>query len=279
MAELTTYGMQEVLTFPFKDPKWKSKLVVGMLLTLAGVFVPVIPFLFITGYAYQILHRLIVDRGDLYLPEWDDWGKYIKDGFRLFAVSFVYMLPALLAALIGVIAYFGMFVAMIAAEESGNDPASVLPMFIAMGALFLSMALSMLFTLAAAVFLPPATAHAVACDSFAAAFDFNGWWKVFRANIGGFFLAIILVMGLMGFVYFLSYIFYMTIVLMCLMFILPAVLSFYILLTGCPLIALAYREGVDRLAGKRAALTPVEPVESKPDTPSKPRARRTRVRE
>jgi len=296
MTELTTYGIQQILTYPFKDPRWKSKLGLGMLLTLAGMFVPVIPSLIVIGYGYQILHRLVVERGDLYLPEWDDWGKYFKDGWRLFAVSFVYMLPAVVVGMIGVAAYAGMFVAMIAAGDT-NDPAVMAPMFIAMAILFISMALSMLLIMAAALLLPPATAHAVAHGSFSAAFDFTGWWKILKANFGGFFLAIVIISGVMGIIYFVSYIFYTTIVLMCMMFILPLVFSFYMMLVGYPLYGLAYREGVDKLtaiddtpvnngtaAGTRAsAEVPSQPVKEAPETPakapSKPRAKRPRARE
>lgn len=297
MAELTTYSMQDVLSYPFKDPRWKSKLGLGVLLTVAGMFVPVIPSLFVIGYGYQILHRLVVERGDLYLPEWDDWGKYFKDGWRLFAMWFVYMLPSLVTSLIGVVAYIAMFVTMIAAEGSGNDEAAMIPMFITMAVLFLSMALSMLLAMAASLIVPPATAHTVARDSFSAGFDFTGWWKVFKANLGGFFLALVIVMGLLGIVYMLSYIFYMTIVLMCMLFIFPMLVGFYIMLVGCAMTGLAYREGIDRLAaaddssvnygtaaGTRAsAEVPSQPVEEVPEikteAPSKPRARRPRARE
>jgi len=289
MAELTTYSMQYVLSYPFKDPRWKSKLGLGVLLTLAGMFVPVIPYLFIIGYGYQILHRLIVERGDLYLPEWDDWGKYLKDGWRLFAVWFVYTLPALLISLVGVLAYIGMFAAMIKAEASGNDEAAIIPMFITMAALFLSIALSMLLAMAAALVIAPASAHTVAEASFSAGFDFTGWWKVFKANLGGFFLALVIVMGLMGIVYLLSYIFYMTIVLMCMLFILPILVSFYIMLVGCAMTGLAYREGTDRLAaiddtpvenetaaGTRAsAEVPSQPLEEAEKAP-KPKTRRSK---
>lgn len=297
MTELSTYSMQQILTFPFKDPRWKSKLGLGVLLTVAGMFVPVIPSLFVIGYGYQILQRLVVDRGDLYLPEWDDWGKYFKDGWRLFAVWFVYSLPSLLISLIGVIAYFGMFIAMIVAEESGNDEAAMIPMFITMAVLFLSMSLSLLLAMAAALLIPPASAHTVAEASFSAGFDFSGWWKIFKANLGGFFLALVIVMGLMGIVYMFSYIFYMTIVLMCMLFIFPMLVSFYILLVGCAMTGLTYREGIDKLAiaddtpvenetaaGTRAsAEVPSQPVDEVPETPakapSKPRAKRPRARE
>ena len=186
--------------------------------------------------------------------------------------------------------------AMIAAGDT-NDPAVMAPMFIAMAILFISMALSMLLIMAAALLLPPATAHAVAHGSFSAAFDFTGWWKILKANFGGFFLAIVIISGVMGIIYFVSYIFYTTIVLMCMMFILPLVFSFYMMLVGYPLYGLAYREGVDKLtaiddtpvnngtaAGTRAsAEVPSQPVKEAPETPakapSKPRAKRPRARE
>ena len=231
-----------------------------MALTIACMFVPIIPSLFVTGYGYQIMHRLIVEHGDLYLPEWDDWNKLFKDGWRLFCVSFVYTLPASISMIIGMGLYFGAFIVMAMAGDLSNDPAASMMIFGAMGIFFLSIALTMILIIAAWCFLPVAMGHTVARDSFSAAFDFDGWWKVLKANLGGFFLAIVVLTGLLGVVYMIAQIFYMTIVLMCMMFIIPLAFGFYMMLVGFALIGLAYREGVEKLTPAPVVVVEKAPV-------------------
>jgi hypothetical protein len=276
MAELSTYGMQQILTYPFKDPKWVTKLILGMVISMAGMFVPVIPQLFVMGYGYEIMHRLIVERGDLYLPEWYDWGKYLKNGWRLFAVSFVYMLPASLIGVVGFGIYIASTFGMVFASHSSKDPGASMVMMGGMAVFFLTMAITMGLMMILMVVLPPATAHAVAHDSFSAAFDFSGWWKIFKANIGGFVVAAIVYMGIAGVMGFLMQIFYMTIVLICLMFIVPMALGFYMMLVGYTLIALAYREGVDKLNPAPAAVVMEEAPKVVVNETPKPKTRRAK---
>jgi hypothetical protein len=245
-TSLSTKSMQRVLTFPFEDPKWKNKFLLGIGLSLAGMLVPIVPGLFVTGFAYQLMHRLIVDNGDLYLPEWDDWGRLLKEGWRLFSVYFLYELPVIVILIFGWVVYIGSFIAM--TMEGGSNPNSVLPMvmLVGMGIFFLSSGLSIILGIVVSVILPPALGHTVAKDSFSAAFDFTGWWKIFKANLGGFLLAFLIIAGMVAAMYVLIQLFYMTIVLICLMFIVPMVVNFYMMLVGSALIGLAYREGVEK---------------------------------
>jgi hypothetical protein len=239
---------QRILAFPFEDPQWKNKLLTGMALTLGGLLLPVIPILFVMGYGYQITHRLIVDQGDLYLPEWTNWSKLLKDGWRLFSVSFIYSLPASIIAIIGIITYFGVFIfIMTTSGSSSNEPAAVLLLFGGLAIQILTTILSMLLGLVSLLILPAALGHTVARDSFSAGFDFIGWWKVLKANFTGFFMALIIIMGISMMITLAMQIFYMTIVLICLVFIIPMVFSFYAILITSALIGMAYREGMDNL--------------------------------
>jgi hypothetical protein len=82
--------------FPFTDPRWKNKFLIGGLLSLAGYAIPVLPLLFVYGYCAQIMRRIIVENEAPYLPEWEDWGKFLQDGLKLFGVGLVYSLPGLI---------------------------------------------------------------------------------------------------------------------------------------------------------------------------------------
>ena len=59
----------------------------------ASFIIPILPGLVIYGYFYQIMQQIIVRSEEPTLPEWQDWGKLLGDGFRLFGVSFIYSLP------------------------------------------------------------------------------------------------------------------------------------------------------------------------------------------
>jgi hypothetical protein len=205
---------------------------------------------------------LIVENGDLYLPEWDDWGTLLKEGWRLFSVSFLYELPVIVISIFGWVVYTGSFMAMAMGGES--NPNSVLPvvMLIGMAIFFLSIGLTIILGVGISVILPVALGHTVAQDSFSAAFDFTGWWKILKANLGGFLLAFFIIAGMLGTMYMLIQVFYMTIVLICLMFIIPMLVSFYISLVGAALIGMAYREGVEKLglASEPIAVIPEVPV-------------------
>jgi hypothetical protein len=49
--------------FPFNDPQWQTKFLIGSLVILAGYIVPIIPLFFVYGYSFQIMRRIIVEKG------------------------------------------------------------------------------------------------------------------------------------------------------------------------------------------------------------------------
>ncbi len=267
-TEVSTRPLQTLLAFPFHEDRWQSKMLIGIGLTLAGMIIPIIPGLILMGYVYQIMHRVIVDRSNLYLPEWDNWGKFLKDGWRLFCVAFLYSLPTLVVSFAGMGIYIITFIgAMTAAGNHPDSPASIL-LVVAIGILFLSIGLSILTGTLTFLVLPAALGHTVARDSFSAGFDFTGWWKIFRANTGGFLIALLVITGLMGLVYIVSQIFSMTIVLICLIFLLPLAVGFYVMLIGAALVAGAYREGVENLELAELKLAEASIVAAQEEKPS-----------
>lgn len=246
--QFTTAPIKQVFTFPFQDEKWKNKLLIGLAVILAGFIIPVVPTLILFGYIYQIMHRVINGDGQLYLPEWEDWGKLLKEGWRLFCVYFIYTLPAMLIMSMGTIIYF-VGVTMISAMGGSELSNAIIGfLFIAIAIFFLSLLIGMILLLLASFFLPPALCHTVRKESFTAGFDFGGFMKVLRVNLGGFLIALILMFGLYTAVMYFAYIFYMTMVLCCFMYVVAIIGGFYMLLVGAGLLALVYREGMEKLA-------------------------------
>ena len=91
------------LTFITEDPRWKEKIAVGTVVALISgmltvVLVGILGIFIIMGYSLRLMQN--VQRGDPQpLPEWDQWGEDLTRGFKLFLVTLVWSLPALLVSL------------------------------------------------------------------------------------------------------------------------------------------------------------------------------------
>ena len=91
---MATTPLRSVFQFPLRGPNWLSRFAIGCALILAASFIPIVPMLFVYGYALQVM-RQAIDGQDLALPEWENWGKLGIDGLRATVVGLVYMLPGL----------------------------------------------------------------------------------------------------------------------------------------------------------------------------------------
>lgn len=95
----------KAFTFLTDDPKWVTKVLIGGGLALAFLisFITIVGWipigLILTGYFIQ-LTRNVVNGEPQPLPEWDNWGERIVDGFKGWLVSFVYSLPAALVSIV-----------------------------------------------------------------------------------------------------------------------------------------------------------------------------------
>ena len=116
------------------------------------------------------------------------------------------------------------------AQNSGNPfplamIASIIGMFVGMAVMMLGITLAVVTT----VILPPALGNMLAKEEFKAAFYFREWWPVFKANLGGFIMAVILAMGIFYLLYMLAIVLYATIIL-C--FLLPFAFASILFISG-----------------------------------------------
>jgi hypothetical protein len=251
-ARFTSQNMQSVFTFPFRDEKWKSKLALLALTSLAGFLI--VPWFFVNGYVYEIMRRIIVEKKEPSLPEWDDLGGYFVKGLKIFGVGLIFMIPAWLFFLPMIISSFPMM---------WFDPASSgeVPPFLMFFPL--SIAASMLGSLIAmgiGFFTPAAIGHMVAKGRFGAAFQIGSWWRVLRANFGGFLLSYVLAMGASYLLMFVTQFMMMTVILCLVVPFLMMLASSYIHLVSYVLYALAYADGAEKLAGETGS-----PIERRQD--------------
>ncbi len=91
------------LTFITEDERWKEKIAMGTVVALISgmltvVLVGVLGIFIIMGYSLRLMQN--VQRGDPKpLPEWDQWSEDLTRGFKLFIVTLVWSLPAVLVSL------------------------------------------------------------------------------------------------------------------------------------------------------------------------------------
>jgi hypothetical protein len=261
---LSTTGLTRLLTFPFRDPKWKTKFLIGFLVGITNAAVPILPYFFLYGYYMRIMRRIIVEKGEPYLPEWDQFDKMLLDGLKLFGVSMVYFMPVTILMVVGMIGFFGilaMFPMLIDQKLPPNGAKFFLiAIFLGIGAFLLTMFLSIII----GFFTQAALCHVVETGQFSAGFRIKEWWPVFQANLGGFLLAFGINLCISWVAMFFISLLYLTIILFPVVPYLMMGFMFYQMMIGIVLQSYAYAEGKERLAAKaqqQPALEASLPVE------------------
>ncbi len=246
-----TQPLAALLAFPFKDPKWKTKALIGAVLIFFSLFL-LVPIFFVYGYFGRVLKRAISGEGEALLPEWDDWGELFVSGLKLFGAGFVYLLPGTLISVFGyAIVFLPSFLVILSSdmENTAGATLGLLQFFGSFGGMAV-FGVAMLVNLTLGAFLPAAIGHLVARDSFGAAFRFGEWWPIFRANLGGFLVSYVMLIGFAVLAMMVSQVLYMTIVLCCFYPVALSVFSLYLMAIAGALFGRAYRAGVENLAVK-----------------------------
>lgn len=247
---LTSEYLQTLLTFPFRDAKWKEKMLIGSVIAFASFMVPFIPQLLLTGYGVQMARRMVLENAEPHLPEWDDWGTLLMDGLRVGLVRLVYLLPVFVPFICGYLGLFGVIFTGAVLEESGQAGSGAVDVLIPFAFLifFGSLMLTLILSLPFSLVMMAASTHAAVKREFAAAFRFSEWWPIFRGNLANYILGLILLLGLGLVASFALQIIYFTIILCCLLPFILAVYAYYASLIYEAVFAQIYREGAQKLA-------------------------------
>lgn len=80
----------KALTFPFKEPNWIVKGIVGGLMMLLGIFIPIIPL----GYQIRTARGVIRRQRDV-IPDTAEISQVAVDGTMAFVAALIYSLPVL----------------------------------------------------------------------------------------------------------------------------------------------------------------------------------------
>jgi hypothetical protein len=245
-VQAATTQLRPYFEFPFEDRESRNRFIAGSALTIASIIIPIVPALFVYGYALRIM-RATADGEPPAMPAWEDWSSLLSVGVRGAIVNVVFFLPAMVVFFVGLAAYFGTFLLMPALQASAGSgaypDAFVGYLMVGMGVMFLSMAVGFILFLLGAIPLPAALAHFATTDRLGAAFSPREWWPILKANKLGFFISFVSVVGLLGIAYFAFLILYSTLILLCVAIFILAPMGFYAWLVGASLFGDAYREG------------------------------------
>jgi len=172
--------ISKAFTFQFEDKRWVNKL--GVAAIIAAV--PVLNFAF-SGYIVDVL-RNVAHRSPDPLPEWDDLGKKLSEGFILFAAILVYTLPGLLVFCLplALIAVSGAFSGNENLQNLGNSIGT------AGGVLFACLlCLFLLYVLLLSIIHPAITILFSRDGTFASCFKLRQIFDLIRRDAGRFFTA------------------------------------------------------------------------------------------
>ncbi len=232
----TTENLKSLFTFPIQDEHWKSKLLIGTLLSIAGIVI--FPYWFVLGYLYEIMRRVIVDSENPSLPEWGNWGQLMQNGLKLFGVSLIYSLPALILLVGSQLA----IIFFIPLSESAYPREPFFPL-IGMSVMTILAGMGMLLGLLSAFLIAVSTGHVVASGEFGAAFRVSEWWPILRKNFVGYFIAVIILAGVSWLANFASQLLIFTIVLCAVYPLFVFFVYMYLGVVGAAMFAQAYVEG------------------------------------
>jgi hypothetical protein len=247
---LSNSFLENTLSLPFKDENGVTKFLIGAALIFAGGIIPILPTLFFLGYLYRIHHKVVNEKSGPVMPEWDDWGKLLTDGLKYLGAILVYMLPVLVLVIGGsaVMMVGSVGMAVVTEEASQNSETLIgLMMLLVILASFVLILVGTILGLLIGIVSPAGLVHMSSQDNFSAAFRINEWGKILRANLGGYLLAFLIIMGLSIITTIAAQFLYFTIILCLIMPFVMSAGSYYIGVVSANLFAEAYIKGQAKL--------------------------------
>lgn len=154
--------------YVMEDKQWLSKLLIAVVMSILSFLI--LPALILQGYLVKIIRQVMGGQWDG-LPEWEDYGELLKDGFFVTVAQIVYTLPFILLMIIGGLATGG-----IGSLSSGDDLAAVA----ATGGGILLFCLIILLAIAFLFLTPAILIQYAVKDDFGACFRFGEVFDIIR---------------------------------------------------------------------------------------------------
>lgn len=161
---------EKAFTYVKDDERWMTKLGIGA--AVQFLMFLIFPIFLLPGYMVQIM-RNVRDGVEPALPEWDDWGKLLTDGFTIVGAQLVYTLPFWLLSCVAIALTMG-------AGATGSEDVMAA---VGVTSMLLVSCLTILFAIAW-IFIGPAIAiQYVGEETFASCFRFGEVIAIIRDNI------------------------------------------------------------------------------------------------
>ena len=239
---------KETFIWFFKDADWKNKFLIGSLMFLAGYIVPMIGWLGIfvaLGYCLAIWRALL--RGEPPVPpKWETYDAHFLDGLKATLAGLLYNLPVLLSSMVAFLFLFGgvgISIFMSVGSERASNAVAGMPFLVGLVGFFAMLFLMSGLGLFVAIPYAIAVGQYVRTGKISAGYRLGEVWKIFRANVGGFIGALVLVWAVGIGLSILMVVLYFTVILCLLNQFVLAPILFYQTLMWAYLFGVAYREG------------------------------------
>lgn len=257
-----------LIRFPFDDPNWRSKALIGGLLALVAIFVPV-PFIFLmlplSGYGIRAMRRTISGEPPS-LPEWDNWGELFADGLKVWVVGFIYELPLIILMCCAFSAQFATIPLLALVEDERFVGLAVLGGLAGYTIFFVALGLMMMVALPLGFLAEVAITRMVATGSLNSAFELGAVWRLARQGFKNYIVAYLIYLAIMMAIGMIASVATYTIILCCLYPLIMAFAAFYGQAFRGALFGMAYYHS-------QAAPPPVPPAIEPPKEGKKPRKR------
>ncbi len=216
----------EPLTYPLKDLK---KLVIGGLLIFPGMILLLIPFLMAIGYSIKAAGDTV--RGKDELPEFDDWGYFLKKGLGYIGVDIVYGLIICVPLILVIILYLTLI------DVIGEE--NIALMILGVGLLLFAFLLMSIWEFIEMI----ALVRYGEKENIKATFAFRKIFENLKANLRDYLIGAIILFAL-GIVWYIV----LTIAIMTIIgIIFTGILTFYILLVEFRMFAQIYKGSKDKV--------------------------------
>jgi len=163
-------------SYAFQDDEWLKKIVIGAVLVLTGIgMIPVL------GWMMEIIRR--AKDGDYSLPEWADFGTLFMDGLKAMAIGIIWAIPG--AVIGGCIA---------GGSILGSDASNDVMIYAGWGLMIISSCIALPYFLGMLVLTAPMLGILADTGEFGQALNPANSFKLFRNNIGGYLITLVVQM-------------------------------------------------------------------------------------
>ncbi len=189
-TQSNTLDFGRAFHFVFDDPAWIKKMLIGGVMAFLGIFI--IGTLWVLGYWTRLIRRVAAGE-ERPLPEWEDLGGLLREGWGTASVYGLYIVGLLLpffVAIVGVAIVGGGLAQLTKGSEEASEAFGALTGigFLAFYALF------MIGMTALMVYLPAALTRHALTRRFATGFEFRENVDFIRRNLLNYALALVLYM-------------------------------------------------------------------------------------